>query len=558
MSDAEGMSSPALHSDVSARSLVLVVDDEPGIIRLCQRLLDRAGFDVIAVSQPQESLEILERQRVDLLLVDIRMPGIDGFQVVDHARRHQPDAAIVIMTGFGTVEMAIESLRRGADGLILKPFSGSELVESVKRALQENQNKRDVSRLQTLRPLFNVTEALFSETDPLRLQDLVIEAICGHLHCTQAGLYYRKNDNDPLKLIAHRGTLPFDGDSHVVGEQIVERAVAEGFPLWLNREGPDDRRFPSGKAGADESSLQVVLTELGVETAICAPVTLKDSQYVGWAARDIGAAAFRASDLEMFVILVRQAAVALENAHLNAELRASLRQVEESQRALLQAEKMATAGRLTASIAHEINNPLQAVQNCLHLAGRNELSDAARQNYLALAQNELERLMHTVQRMLEFYRPGAVDRKSTDINELLRKVLLLLEKQLQDRHVRVQTRLSSRLPLAMVVKDQMQQVFLNLLLNAIEAMPEGGEIFLTTTLRKKEIEIQVEDTGPGVPDEQRQQIFEPFVSTKEDGTGLGLAVSYGIMAAHGGSLDLISGRGRGACFRITLPVGEET
>jgi DNA-binding NtrC family response regulator len=172
-------------------AVVLVIDDEPGVIQLCQRLLERAGFHVLAISQSSEGLEFLERVHVDLLLVDIRMPDVNGFQVIDQARRRQPDLAVVVMTGFGTVETAIEALRRGADGLILKPFAGAELVQSVDRALQESQRKRDILRLQALRPLFDITETLFSETDLEKLQELVLDAICGHLHCEHAGLYQR-------------------------------------------------------------------------------------------------------------------------------------------------------------------------------------------------------------------------------------------------------------------------------------------------------------------------------------------------------------------------------
>jgi two-component system NtrC family sensor kinase len=244
---------------------------------------------------------------------------------------------------------------------------------------------------------------------------------------------------------------------------------------------------------------------------------------------------------------------------------------------------MATAGRLTASIAHEINNPLQAVQNCLHLAGRKELSEEQRQKYLDMARTELERLMNTVQRMLDFYRPAALDRKPIDINKLLESVLSLVSPQLKDHNILIYLDLSPGLPHVLVVADQIQQVFLNLLLNALEAMPRGGDLFIQTSIggtpsSQHEIEVIIEDSGPGVPPSERKHIFEPFVSTKEKGTGLGLAVSYGIVTAHGGSLELVDGRSltsrhpglastdkhrtegarSGACFRVSLPIVEHT
>jgi two-component system NtrC family sensor kinase len=544
-------------------AVVLVVDDEPGVIQVCQRLLERAGFHVLAISQSSEGLELLERVHVDLLLVDIRMPDVNGFQVIDQARRRQPDLAVVVMTGFGTVETAIEALRRGADGLILKPFAGAELVQSVDRALQENQRKRDILRLQALRPLFDITETLFTETDLERLQELVLDAICSHLNCDHAGLYQRMTGDPQVHLVAGRGN-PISDKSVDLENGILSRADTWSMPISVSRDGPG------------EPEMQEILIQQGLGSVMVVPVSFKErgsgaledrsiaedvqlrNRSLFLAARNNGEVVFQQSDFEMFVILARQADTALENARLHTELLANLRQLEESQRALIQAEKLATAGRLTASIAHEINNPLQAVQNCLHLAGRRALSDDQRQYYLNMAQAEMERLMNTVQRMLDFYRPGAVDRKPEDMNELVKRVMLLMERQFHERGVILHTKLARRLPQVLVVGDQIQQVFLNLILNAMEAMPDGGELFIEVQTTKKEVEVIIEDTGPGISAGERQRIFEPFVSTKDDGMGLGLAVSYGIIAAHGGSLELAPGRGRGACFRVSLPRGEVT
>ena len=544
-------------------AVVLVVDDEPGVIQLCQRLLERAGFHVHAISQSTEGLELLEQVHVDLLLVDIRMPDVNGFQVIDQARRRQPDLAVVVMTGFGTVETAIEALRRGVDGLILKPFAGAELVQSVDRAIQENQRKRDILRLQALRPLFDITETLFTETDLERLQELVLEAICGHLHCEHAGFYQRIAGEEKVHLVAGRGN-PLTEKSIDLENGILSRADAWSLPICVSRDGPGDPAMQEILAQQELGSVMVV----PVSFKDSGSGTLKDRPHAGesqprnrslfLAARNNGEAVFQQSDFEMFVILARQADTALENARLHTELLTNLRQLEESQRALIQAEKLATAGRLTTSIAHEINNPLQAVQNCLHLAGRRALSEDQRQYYLRMAQAEMERLMNTVQRMLDFYRPGAVDRKPEDMNDLVKRVVALMERQFNEQGITLHIKLARRVPQVLAVGDQIQQVFLNLILNAMEAMPEGGELFIEIQTTKKEVEVIIEDTGPGISLGERQRIFEPFMSTKEDGMGLGLAVSYGIISAHGGNLELAPGRGRGACFRVSLPRGDMT
>ncbi|HEX2992927.1 MAG TPA: response regulator, partial [Anaerolineales bacterium] len=155
----------------------LVVDDEPGIAALCKRVLSRAGYDVVALTDPRAAIEHLQNHRVDLLVVDIRMPEVDGFDVISRAQMVQPDIAVLVMTGFGTVETAIRALRQGVDGLLLKPFERSEeLLSTVRQVLTDNQRKRETARMQALRPLFSVTETLFSETDRDRLLDLILSA----------------------------------------------------------------------------------------------------------------------------------------------------------------------------------------------------------------------------------------------------------------------------------------------------------------------------------------------------------------------------------------------
>lgn len=156
--------------------------------------------------------------------------------------------------------------------------------------------------------------------------------------------------------------------------------------------------------------------------------------------------------------------------------------------------------------------------------------------------------------MLDFYRPNSVSPEDVDLAELLSHVLVLMGKQLDERGIRVHMELPGRLPRVKAVRNQVQQVFINLILNAYDVMPGGGELQIRARAAKDEVEILFEDTGPGIPSSETRNIFEPFTSTKEGGTGLGLTVSYNIVTAHGGRLEVTPGRGKGACFRVTLPM----
>lgn len=222
---------------------------------------------------------------------------------------------------------------------------------------------------------------------------------------------------------------------------------------------------------------------------------------------------------------------------------------------LIQSEKMAATGRLAASIAHEINNPLQALSGCIDLAQATADPDKVRR-YLTMASGELERLAGIVRRMIDFYRPSRAERAQLDVRALMEDVLLLSGKRLQHAHVNVTTEWQPDLPLISGVADQLKQVFLNFILNAVEAMPQGGRLDIRgQTLEDggKWVIVSIADNGAGIPPQDLDKIFEPFFTTKSTGTGLGLAVCHSIIAQHGGRVILDSAPGHGTMFTIWLP-----
>ncbi|MCB0175405.1 MAG: response regulator [Anaerolineae bacterium] len=226
----------------------------------------------------------------------------------------------------------------------------------------------------------------------------------------------------------------------------------------------------------------------------------------------------------------------------------------------MQTEKLAALGRLTASLAHEINNPLQALRSGLRLLGRPQLDDAKRQHYVATLAQEVERLITITGQTLDFARPGQAGLQPTDLNQLLQSTLALVGKQLQQKHIDTRVTLAADLPAVKVVPDHVKQVFLNLILNAIDAMSNGGILSLTTAYLpyERQIVTTVQDTGNGMTADVISKIFEPFFSTKDIGTGLGLSISYSIIEAHRGYIEVESTPGVGTLFSIYLPDSSET
>jgi PAS domain S-box-containing protein len=254
--------------------------------------------------------------------------------------------------------------------------------------------------------------------------------------------------------------------------------------------------------------------------------------------------------------------VALENARLYQELKTVLRERERSQEQLVHSEKMIALGRLVASIAHEINNPLQATMGCLTLL-KEELAGPQRRektdHYLQIVESEIQRVADILRRMRDFHRPAREERRPTDVHDVLTGVLELTGKQLQHSEVSVERHLESDLPLIPANPDHLRQVFLNLVLNANDAMPQGGHLRIATTLAADgplppSVCIEFTDTGAGMTPDVLARLFEPFFTTKETGSGLGLSITYRIVKAHGGEIKVNSRVGSGTTFLIYLPV----
>jgi signal transduction histidine kinase len=230
----------------------------------------------------------------------------------------------------------------------------------------------------------------------------------------------------------------------------------------------------------------------------------------------------------------------------------------ETQLALVQAEKLTVMGRFAATMAHEINNPLQAVIGCLGLA-REALAasepDAGR--FLDVAADELRRAAGIVARMRDINRPpDMAQREPNDLNALLERVLALTEKKARSQRVAVSLQAGSDLPPVPLVSDRIHQVFLNLVLNAIEAMPDGGSLRVRTEVIEDPpgVLVSFADTGPGIPPDVRARLFAPFYTTKSEGVGLGLYISHTIVREHGGDIEVESEVGNGATFTVRLPL----
>ncbi|MFH1628818.1 MAG: ATP-binding protein, partial [Pseudomonadota bacterium] len=235
------------------------------------------------------------------------------------------------------------------------------------------------------------------------------------------------------------------------------------------------------------------------------------------------------------------------------------RKLRQTQEQLLQSEKLAAMGRLTSQIAHELNNPLYGIMNTLELLKTEISPQSKRRKILEMALSETVRLTEMLRKMLSFSKPDEEKRQPSDVNMLLDEMLLLHEKQLREHSIRIAASFDKGLGEINASKNQLRQVFLNMISNARDAMPDGGTLTITTRRIDDRIHIDISDTGTGIREENLHKIFDAFFTTKESvkGVGLGLPVCYGFIRDHGGDIKVRSQIDSGTTFTIILPTRKE-
>jgi signal transduction histidine kinase len=219
---------------------------------------------------------------------------------------------------------------------------------------------------------------------------------------------------------------------------------------------------------------------------------------------------------------------------------------------------MAAVGQVTASLAHEIGTPLNAMAGHLQLLARNHPSCGDTQRRLKIINAQMASIVHTVKSLLERTHRRPIDPQPTDINIIVEELLLIVAPIFESHNIHVSQQLDEGLPCVLADRESLHQVFLNLVNNSLEAMPEGGEMMFVThyIAQAKLIEVRLIDSGTGICDDAMNHLFEPMWTTKKSGTGLGLAIAKEIVIEHGGRLDCIMEVEKGAEFRVVLPVVE--
>ncbi len=300
------------------------------------------------------------------------------------------------------------------------------------------------------------------------------------------------------------------------------------------------------------SFFAVIVTAL-IVSRVVSRMVLKPIKYIELQARSIAAGDY--SKIES-PIRRDEFGVVIEAINTMSE------ELEQREEELIQSKKLASMGVLVAGVAHELNNPVNNISMIAQTYEEmyDKLTPTQRLEFMKKVDQESERIKQIVDNLLDFAKPREPRLSKVDINELLRKALLLVQNSLNVANIKSRVELAEGLPQLLLDENQMQQVLVNLFINAAQAMRPEGRLTVRTSLDSENgmVEIRITDTGKGIPSEYIPHIFDPFFSTKEEGgTGLGLSVSYSIIKSHGGNIKVDSRMGLGTTFTIQLPVNDE-
>ncbi len=506
------------------RPAIYIVDDEYRMCHSLKALLHKRGFDADFSTSGVEALDDFIKKPYDLFLLDIGIPDLDGFRLMDVILRRLPDAAIIMMTGGASVDTAVRALRRGAFDYLKKPFSPEELEKAVYNALERQRLKKENRRIQKRLRLSENRYRFLVQKSPDLIYTLDARGRFTFVNQAAETIFgYRITD---LIGQSYQAIL-FEEDREKVRWHIHERRTGKRSTAGY------EMRFKAGPyKSAEENYANMIPVEINATGLYTR--SKHSPAYIGTygVVRDI-----------------------------------SYRKMLEAQ--LLHARKMEAIGNLSGGIAHDFNNLLMGIQGNVSLM----LTD------LAAEHPHLERLQQIEQhvqagagltrQLLGFVNGSAVEIKRVDINTVIRKQNRMFGRT--HREITIKTNLVADVWAVKVDTVQIEQVLLNLYINAWHAMPRGGELLsasdnVTLTeddvLRRSSqlppgryVAITVTDSGCGMDRQTLQKIFDPFFTTKPKGrgTGLGLATAYAIVKNHGGHISAVSRLGKGSRFSILLP-----
>ena len=511
-------------------------------------------------------------------MATIILTGIFGYAIVKHRlmdievviRKSVVYAALtasitaiyVIIVGvfhgvFGITRFAQGSLLVNALAAMIIALSFQPLRNRIQRTVDKLFFKDKYDYHKTLKDLSGAVTSIFSLD---KLLNLIVNKVTEVMHIDRGCLMLWDKQAEKFRIKVGKGLRKkvFDKICFTRGDFLVE---------WLEREKRIfsreeieiflSRKESSGMDSKRQKEFNDTLDKLKeVGAALCIPLMVKGRLIAIFSLDNkMSGDKFTSEDLELLSTVANQAAIAIENAKLYQEMR-------EMEKNLHRADKLTALGTLASSIAHEIRNPLVSIKTFTQLAPRKFNSQDFLDKFQTIVPEELERMETILNQLLSFGRPSQPEFYPISVEEVIDSILTLMNTELSKSNIEVIKLYGKNVPQIMADGEQLKQVFMNIVLNAIQAMPEGGDLRIITGLEQEFIDsdtsvfvaIKFEDTGCGIPQENLNDLFNPFFTTKNGGSGLGLSISHRIIKEHSGHINVESKEGEGTTFTVKLPL----
>lgn len=513
---------------------------------------------VYGTANPVEALRLIESEKFDFLLTDIRMPDMDGIALARKSLELDPELGVIFMTGYADVDTAKKAIATGAFDYVMKPFELPEIRHSVTTAVRKRRELQEKRGSKGLSQLSDLTGALYTVGDCRSLLKLILGFALFHLGLTEGSVIYCDRKSKTLRLVStdnirqsafSEAEVPFpaclsaellaatemqhDGpmDSHPLFKQLFqETGFSEIKKLLAGQQG----HFLSVSLPATETSKLVLSVKSEREIAI------------------------KEVDRHLITVLLSMSTISLDNLVLFEEARSAMTRLEDFKDRLVGLERAATQGMMSSEIAHELNNFITIIASNIELFEMKNQGQIAEDSakYLENVKKNLARFENFTKSLSDAGKM-VTNRQMADLNGMIREIATFASHQRRFRLIKIDTDLDPSLPPVYIDTSQMQQLFYNLLNNAGDAIgPErrDGCISITTRYHAEQgvLEFTAKDNGIGFSQDNLKRAFRDRFTTKEHGHGFGLTVCKKIIANHGGNVAVESEEGAGTSIKVTI------
>lgn len=531
---------------------ILIVDDDPIICRELQKELKRNFHPTYTANNSKEALEILNKNKIDIILLDIFMPDIDGLDMLEKVKAKWPSIEVIIITGYSSQDVAIKALRRGAIDYLEKPISYKELNTSIGRALEKITANADLVYKHSILLVDDDENATKKLSKILSKEGY--EVFIANDGKKGLGII----NNNKIDIIIADIEMPIMGGIELLEkvksfQKDVEVIMMTGF-------GGESLAIEALRKGAINYLRKPIdLDELliAIEQAVERILLYRNQLY-------------RDRELK-----INSQIVSKINEDLERRIEERTQTIAHVQSQLFQTSKLATLGEMAAGLAHELNQPLTGLSLCAttmkKLKQRDLLTDSEIEDSIETIEGLIKRMSKIIVHIRTFARQDLQKFTPIDVNESAKNALKLMEEQLRLHNIEVNINFDLNIPKVNGEPYQIEQIVINAISNAKDALEQKEDstiekpstwsktLEIKTLLVNNWVCIDITDNGIGMSDELKQKIFEPFYTTKEVGkaTGLGLSISYGIIENHKGRIDVFTEEGKGTTISIKLPIDLE-